>query len=577
MERYLRTQYHRIAGSRYFIERRIKSAQDSYRIWLKRQHEEGTLQKQSAEIQPGISFFLSFTIANTKLAIQTIDSIRHLKPEKWELILQLQDDSPVDKTFESVITSDHRIRKIDDHKIDLVGMVDQCHGDYFICCSPGDTFEPDFLISNGRILNDHPLVDILYCDVDFRNEMDDMPKAFFKPEKFSPELLLSINYLSRSLIRKETAKKIINPLHLDASLINQEWELVFLMCEKPVQIFHNTRVGVHQIKPDQDGIDLEHRMMHDHLQRIGITKTAELEKRAGENHLLWKFTQPSVSIVIPSKNHAPLLKRLLNSVFQLTTYSNFEIILVDNQSRDKDLLDYYEELQKEHPVRIVHYDEEFNYSKAINLGAAASKADFLLFLNNDMEILSDDWLEEMVRWAMIPEIGVVGTKLLYEDDRIQHAGIVLGLQGFVGHLYLNTPRHYFGLLGSVDWYRNVSAVTGACQMVRRNVFQQLNGYDEKFKLVFNDVDFCLRAIDHGYRNLYNPFVEIRHFEGRSRGYSSPCQDLIRGYDLLTPWILRDDPYFSPNLTYTNIPHCQLKKNDFQQRLNLIYERKHYIR
>jgi GT2 family glycosyltransferase len=197
-------------------------------------------------------------------------------------------------------------------------------------------------------------------------------------------------------------------------------------------------------------------------------------------------------------------------------------------------------------------------------------------MNNDMKVADSQWLRELTQWALLPEIGVVTGKLLHTNKTIQHAGIVIGMQGFMGHLYLNAPDHYFGLLGSVDWYRNVSAVTGACQMMRRSVFEELGGYDEEYQLVFSDIQFCLRAIQKGYRNLYDPFVALIHNQGQSRGYQTPIKDIARAYEQWEEWLQHDDPYFSPNLTYTNIPQCQLESMDPKARYQRVVARRDMV-
>jgi len=182
-----------------------------------------------------------------------------------------------------------------------------------------------------------------------------------------------------------------------------------------------------------------------------------------------------------------------------------------------------------------------------------------------------------VQWANHPEIGVVGGKLLHRNCSIQHAGIILGMNGFIGHLYLNAPEHYRGLAGSVNWYRNFYALTGACQAMRRELFHQVGGYDERFKLAFGDIDFCLRVIKAGYRNLYNPHAELIHFEGGSRGYETPVKDILLGYEELGPWLKQDDPYFSPNLTYNPIPRCNFTPDAINTRLANIENRKRSIK
>jgi GT2 family glycosyltransferase len=290
----------------------------------------------------------------------------------------------------------------------------------------------------------------------------------------------------------------------------------------------------------------------------------------------WSSQQPKVSIIVPTRDSPAILKGLLSSIFSITGYPDYEVVLVDNHSTNSETLAYYEQIELERRVQVIPFNEPFNYSKAINLGAANSQGELLLFLNNDMQVLHADWLSELVQWALLPEIGIVGAKLLHPDQTIQHAGVVIGLQGFMGHLYPNTPDHTYGLMGSTDWYRDFCAVTGACQMMRRKVFEEIGGYDESFKLVFSDIDICLSAIQKGYRVLYDPFVTLIHYEGHSRGYSTPPEDIIRGYEKLRPWLLHDDPYFSPNLTYTNIPRCKRNLPSDRERLAQVEARKQAV-
>ena len=241
--------------------------------------------------------------------------------------------------------------------------------------------------------------------------------------------------------------------------------------------------------------------------------------------------------------------------YTLTNYPNYSVILVDNASSGELVSRYYSELERIPNLRITHFDTVFNYSAAINAGVRASNSELVLLLNNDMKVTDPDWLHEMAQWALEPGIGIVGAKLIHTDRSLQHAGVVVGFNAFMGHLYLDAPEHYYGLAGSSDWYRNTSAVTGACQMMRRSLFEELGGYDEKYQLVFSDVDFCFRAIQKGYRILYDPFVTLFHYEGGSRGYRTPLRDIARAYELWEDWLLQPDPYYSPCLTATTIPRC----------------------
>ena len=270
----------------------------------------------------------------------------------------------------------------------------------------------------------------------------------------------------------------------------------------------------------------------------------------------WKIPFPRVSIIIPTKNNHDFLKRFIYSIDNLTDYKNYELIIVDNQSESIEIKKYYQHLEEISSAKIIFNHEKFNYSKANNLGASKANGEFLLFMNDDMEIVDPSWLNELVQWALIPGIGIVGAKLLYPNTTIQHAGVVIGMQGIGGHIYQHLPNHFWGMMGSTDWFRNVSAVTGACQIIRKPVFEELGGYDENFKLTFSDIDLCYSAIKKGYRVLYNPNSIIIHHQGASRGYFTPEEDIALARVKLKELLEKGDPYYSRNLTLSSIPNVK---------------------
>jgi O-antigen biosynthesis protein len=224
-------------------------------------------------------------------------------------------------------------------------------------------------------------------------------------------------------------------------------------------------------------------------------------------------------------------------------------LLMDDHSNDLDVLAYYKELKSKYSNINVHDNQgEFNYSRVNNEGARLAKGDLLLFLNNDVEFISDVWLHEMVRWALLPNVGIVGAKLFYPDGSIQHAGIVLGMTGHAGHVFAGSAQIQSDIFISPDCYRNVSAVTGACMLVRREVFERIGGFDENLALVFNDVEICLRARGNGFRTVFTPAAQIIHYEGRSRSRYIPGHDISLGANLLWKDIEVGDPYYNPNLS-----------------------------
>ena len=251
------------------------------------------------------------------------------------------------------------------------------------------------------------------------------------------------------------------------------------------------------------------------------------------------------------------MKRCVDSIYQKTTYKNFEILVVDNDTDDKKTLDYFEKLEKEHRARVIHFKGEFNYSAINNFAVAHSKGEIVCLLNNDMEIQSGEWLEEMVSHAVRPEIGAVGAKLLYPNGKIQHAGVILGVGGVAGHWFKHQPNLdlYLEQFNRPNLVQNMSAVTGACLVVRRSVYEEVGGLDEKdLPIAFNDVDFCIRLREMGYNNLYTPFAILYHHESASRGLEDTPKKQARFsrevFVMKQRWgdILLNDPAYNPNLT-----------------------------
>jgi GT2 family glycosyltransferase len=571
----LRKIYHQMASSSLIINFQIRRSKQSYKGWLNNQQKQIGTFKQSNPCDYRFAFLLEVDASNLEKARKTLKSIFCQTINTWEIIIVCSKETDTTNLFSNMSFENGKIRLLTEESNPLPLCLKASSSDYFLCCQPGDVFEINFLHECYKSIKSKPDAAIFYSDIDELLSTDSSPIPLFKPDQYSPELHLSKNFLSSALFLKNIALEKCEQINPEYHLCNQEWELGLLLTEENVQLQHIPLVLIHKDSTTNNFPQQECLLIKAHLKRIGKFNNIVVEKKP-ETKIKWDFDQPSVSIIIPTKNKLVVLKHLLDSLFKYTEYKNYELILVDNKSDETGISEYYAQLEKYHPVKIVHFDEKFNYSKALNFGASNSNSKLLLFLNNDMEITHPDWLTELAQWVMIPEIGIVGAKLLHADSTIQHAGIILGLQNFVGHIYINTPDHYHGLTGSVDWYRNISAVTGACQIIRREVFDELNGFDENFELIFSDIDICLRAILKGYRNLYTPNTVIKHLEGASRGNKDPIHDILRGYDLFADWIMKADPYFSQNLTYTTIPQCSIGNRGNQNKVFSIIQKRKYL-
>jgi GT2 family glycosyltransferase len=275
-----------------------------------------------------------------------------------------------------------------------------------------------------------------------------------------------------------------------------------------------------------------------------------------------------ISIVIPSRDNAPLLSRCLDSLISLTDYTNYQVIIVDTGSVNSETFALYEKYERDVGCKVVRFEEKFNFSRACNLGAQAADGEFLLFLNNDTEILQADWLHLMVQWFERPGVGIVGPKLLFPDGTLQHAGVIIGIGGLADHLFAGEAEQTWSVFGSDCWYRNLLGVTGACLLITRRLFDKLHGFDEEFRLNFSDIDLCLRAKTVGYRTVYTPHVRLIHHESATHRGHVPRVDFERASLKWRCQLLVGDPDYNANLSYTtSFPEIRRGLSDTPGALN----------
>jgi GT2 family glycosyltransferase len=381
-----------------------------------------------------------------------------------------------------------------------------------------------------------PQIDALYADSDALDSQDRRMQPWFKPD-WSPEMLLSVNLFDGfALLRRSR--------WLNES--ESSWSAALRLAEAGAAVHHLPYVLAHRCMtgdaiPTRD----DAAAVAAYLTRIGaVDARAEIDN--GAVRAAWKTPAPRrVSIIIPTKDNAAILKRCLMTLFDLTEFDSFEVVLVDTGSSDPAAWALYERF----PVRVVRYSEPFNFSRACNAGAAASDGDLLLFLNNDTEILHADWLARMAAWFAIPGVGAVGAKLLYPNGTIQHAGVIVGGGGVAGHVFIGSAEGVTSIYGSDRWVRNLLAVTGACLMIERALFETVGGFDERYKLNYSDIALCLRVHEAGRRVVYDPHVRLIHHEAQTHGRNSFRSDIERAGMDYGYWLERGDPYYNPNLTY----------------------------
>lgn len=509
---------------------------------------------------PLFSVIIYFSKPEKKIIQNFLNSLQAQTCSSWELCIAMNSEF-VETTMGLFENENYKVVKCDrDRSIPecLNDAFNVSKGDYVIFMDDNSVISPDMFFEVASLIRTQPEVDLIYFDEDQLVENDrKRGEPWFKPGHWSPEMLLSVNYLKHSVMRRsliEQIGKFDNDVNKDYM-----WDLVFRFTEKSAHIAHIPKILYHQNKPSWNIKDnprqllqlLENNAIRTHLKRLGFDEPEVINLTYNIKRVLWKPKSEKVSIIIPNKNSPQLLENCISSILNKTVYTNYEIIVVDNQSTNSETLDFYEKLAERLDVKIIPFSESFNYSRANNIGAENASGEILLFLNNDIEIMKSDWLEELVRWAEIPEVGVVGAKLLYPDGKIQHAGIVIGMLGHANHIYYGSKNHETSLFGSLNWYRNYMAVTGACMMMRRSVFEEIGGFDENYLLAFSDVEICLRIIEHGYRIVYTPFAELLHYEGKSRKSHVPVDDMKLALEHMKDIIRNGDPYYNSNLSYSS--------------------------
>ena len=386
---------------------------------------------------------------------------------------------------------------------------------------------PDAFYEFVKLINQHENVEAIYSDED-KISMDG--KKYFQPHfkpDFNEDLLNTNNYICHLfMVSRELLEKVgcLNS-EFDGS---QDYDFILRCSEQAENIYHIPKILYHwrahkgstAENPESKmyAFDAGRRAVEAHYKRIGI----EAEVTQPECYGIYRsqyavIGNPKVSIIIPNKDHIDDLEKCINSIINKERYENYEIIIVENNSKDPETFAYYKKLEEqEKKTRVIYWDKEFNYSAINNFGVNHADGDYILFLNNDAEFVTNTCIEEMLGYCQRDDVGVVGARLYYPDDTIQHAGVIIGLGGTAGHIFLYTPRGQIGYFAGVICAQDYSAVTAACMMTKKSIFEQIGGFDEKLAVAYNDVDYCLKVREKGKLVVYNPYAELYHYESKSR-------------------------------------------------------------
>jgi O-antigen biosynthesis protein len=451
--------------------------------------------------------------------------------------------------------------------------LDLATGEFVAFLDHDDLLTPDALFEVALHLNAHPDADMIYSDEDKVDADGTLSDPYFKPD-WSPETLLAKMYTCHLGVYR---RSLVNDLggFRPGFEGSQDYDLVLRLTERTQRIHHIPKVLYHwRISPDSAASDPA--KAKPYARDAAVRALSEALERRGEpgtvapfpdspNSYLVRYAierRQKVSVIVPTRDQHELLERCLSSVFSKTDYADYEVIVVDNGSKDPAALETFDRWSKREPdrLRILPFDVPFNYAKINNFAVSRADGHFVLLLNDDTEVVTGDWMTAMVEQAQRPAIGAVGALLLYPDGSVQHAGIVIQMGGVAGHVHRYAPGDTHGYFGALKTVTNYSAVTAACLMVRRAVYEEVGGLDEEFLVAFNDVDFCLKLCRAGYRNVFLPHVVLMHHESRSRGYDKKPGQLarfVRECELMEArWNVRTrrDPYYNKNLS--------LKYDDF---------------
>ena len=600
----------------YLKNKLIYGYADDYPAWqIKHRLTEAELASQRAhqfEYAPLISVVTALYKTPLPFLDAMIDSVRTQTYSNWELCLSDGSgaDSPIADVLRELAASDERIRVVmsdgeilnghdanTDEPGGPFGISDNTNralriarGEFIAFMDHDDILSPDALFECTAAVNEHRDVDYVYSDED---KTDMKGRRFFMPHfkpDFNQALLHSTNYISHlSMVRHSLVDEIggLNA-EFDGS---QDYDFILRCSEKTDRFIHIPKVLYHwRVNPDSTAgdaasksyaFDAGKRALDAHFMRVADTEDAPfpaaepLEVGGVSYPGMYRIRyplieQPKISVIIPNKDHIADLKRCLTSLIRTSTYGNVEIIVVENNSKDPKTFDFYRKAQGLDPrIRVVTFQQpgsadpsevSFNFSAINNFGRRNADGDYLLFLNNDTRVVTDDAIGEMVAQCAQPGVGAVGAKLFYGDGTIQHAGVLLGVSGVADHAFRGFRHDDPGYFGRAVMAQDMSAVTAACMLVRTEVFDEIGGFDETFAVALNDIDLCMRIREAGWRIVFTPFAELTHYESKSRGLDTDDESrkrFEREISLFKEKWLGDaeadnkkltDPFYNPNLT-----------------------------
>ncbi len=570
------------------VRKEVTPQYSDYNAWIRaRQLKKKQIISQRDEaaalaFRPKISIVIPLYNTPLNYLRDMVDSIQSQTYDNWQLCLA--DGSSQDAPGELLRRRYGKDQRIVYQKLKENGGISantnealkMADGDFILLADHDDLLVQGALFEIVKALNEHPETEIVYTDED---KISMNGRLFFGPNfkpDFSWDLLRSVNYICHIFVVKSEIVKKAGWFRSEYDGA-QDYDFILRCCEQTEHIVHIPRVLYHwRAHPDSTAenpeskryaYDAGRKAVEAHYQRTGLEATVEDTEYYGIYRSRFAIKgNPLISILILNKDHVKDLRKCVESILEKSAYRNFEIIIAENNSEEEETFQYYEYLKKTYPcVKVCVWKGEFNFSAINNFAAGYASGEYFLLLNNDIEVISPSWLEEMLGYCQRPDVGIVGAKLYYPDDTIQHAGVVIGMGGIAGHILCRANGNEAGYNGRLVTVQDMSAVTAACMMVKKEVFQAVGGLDETYRVAFNDIDFCMKVRAMGKLIVFTPFAELYHYESKSRGMEDTPEKQMRFAGEIRrfqkKWqkeLDQGDPYYNPNLSLEE-GDCSLKE------------------
>lgn len=552
--------------SQIYMRRKLSQKKNPPKELSGKELEDMRIQCASFEYRPKISIITPVLNTREEWLRSSIESVLHQIYDNWELCIadDGSDQPHIKETLNCYQQKDARIKvKYLNENQGVSGASNEAlamaNGEFIGFLDHDDQLLPNALYEVVLMLNRNASADFIYSDEILISKRGKPVFAYFRPD-FSLDYMLSHCYIVHFVVIRASILKKIGGFRAEFK-VSQDYDLFLRVLSQTRNVLHIPKILYkwrqyesstgHLLK--ERVMESSRRALQDFADREGIKGVVWGTKNFNFFRLKRDILdRPKISIIIPTKDRIDLLKRCIESIQNRSSYDNYEIIIVDNMSQEEETAAYLDGLGKSYEnCRIIKFNEKFNYSKLNNYAAEFARGEHLLFLNNDIEVLNSDWLEAMLEQSQRDEIGCVGAKLLYPDRKIQHVGVVVGWGGRAEHIYKWLHSNDIGYMGHFVSIRNYSAVTAACMMLRKSIFNEVGGFDERFEIGFGDVDLCLRVRELGYENLFTPYAELLHYEsatrGRSFSFDPHPNDTKRFIERWQEYIKGGDPYYNPNL------------------------------